>query len=58
MYICLHVKYPLFLTYFNKTSNFLVRFFETYTDIKIYETPSRLGVRFSFSTFLQSTLAM
>jgi len=36
----LHVKYPLFLSDFNGTSNFLDRFFEQSSNIKFHENPS------------------
>jgi len=38
MYISLHVKYPLFLSDFNKKNfNFLTRFFEKYSYTKFHE---------------------
>jgi len=40
MYIGLHAKYPLFLSDFNITWNFLDRFFENYLNIKLHENPS------------------
>jgi len=39
VHIGLHIEYPLFLSDFNET-NFLGRFFETYSNKKIHENPS------------------
>ena len=39
----LHVEYPLFLSYFNKTWIFLNSFFEKYSNIKIHGNPSSGG---------------
>jgi hypothetical protein len=38
LYICLHVKYPLFLSDFNETSIFS-KDFEKYSNIKFHENP-------------------
>jgi hypothetical protein len=42
MYIGLHVKYLLFLSYFNKTCIFLMHFWKN-SNIKFYENPSSGG---------------
>jgi hypothetical protein len=40
MYICLHRKYPLFLSNFNETLGFSTDFSKKYSNIKFHENPS------------------